>query len=123
LAKFTLRRFDTQARVGLALSLAGVALLLVQLVFVLNIHKGFEGVDWEQWMIYHSANRKLAIFAVSLATLAVALAGVGFGYNSAGERRNDKQGMSWAAFFIGAAVMSVALILIIAFRMRGELAV
>jgi hypothetical protein len=122
LAKFSLRRFDTQARVGLWLSLLAALLLLAELVIVFNIHKGFEGVDAKEWTIYHGRTRRTAVYAAVGLTLVFAVAGMGFGFNSAGERRNDRQNLSWAAFFIGATVISLAVILFMVFRLRGELA-
>ena len=39
------------------------------------------------------------------------------GFNSAGQRRNDKQARSWTGFFVGGAVLTFNLILVIALYM------
>ncbi len=53
--------------------------------------------------------------------LAVALSVVGvvLGFNSAGQRRNSQHRKSWTGFFIGAGVLSLTIILFVAFRKLG----
>ena len=121
MAKFSLSRYDTQARVGLLIAVVALAGLLAQVAIVFNAPRSFQGVDMEQLRIYYGPMRKWFVLGATAATVGVAIIAVGFGYNSAGQRRNDKPGMSWAAFFIGATTISLAVIVFMIFRFRGEL--
>lgn len=116
MAKFSLRRYDTQARVGLVLGiLSALALLgLVGLILTSNL-------SWADRAFSFGARRKAAMMGATAVTLALGAAAAGFGYNSAGQRRNDRQGLSWLAFFIGAGTISLGLILFLIMRLRGEL--
>ena len=120
MARFSLSRYETQARFGLLIALVALLCLLGQVGVTLNVHKGFEGLDREQWIIRYGHARKLGVYAATAVTIAAAVIAVGFGYNSAGQRRNDRPGMSWAAFFIGASVVCGAVIVFMIFRFRGE---
>jgi hypothetical protein len=114
-AKFSLRRYDTQARVGLILGILSVLALL-----------GFAGLiltsraEWSELTFSFGARRRIAMLGATAVTLGLSVAASGFGYNSAGQRRNDRQDMSWLAFFIGAGVSALCLILFLFMRYRGE---
>jgi len=72
-------------------------------------------------VIYYAGNYKLAFLAGTGMTLMLSITGFGLGLNSVGQRRNDKQRMSWIGFFVGAAVFSLTLIIFFLFRARGEM--
>lgn len=110
--KFSLRRFDTQARVGLALAIMAACGLAV-LVFGVFQHR-------DGWTPYYGPTRRLAVLGLGMVTLLLAAGGFGLGFNSAGQRRNDKPRLSWLGFFLGATVMCLTLILLCYFILRGQ---
>lgn len=113
-ANFSLRRYDTQARVSVALSIASCVTLVATAFFTLRY------LDWSEYTVYYGPVRRLLILGAGAATLALSLAALGLGLNSAGQRRNDKPKLSWLGFFIGAGVFSLAIILLFLFKIRGE---
>ena len=115
MAKFSLRRYDTQARASLVI--AGVSVVsLLGLAFVV-----FKNVDFSQQVIYWgNQNRRLAIYLIGIVTMLLAGAGFGFGLNSAGQRRNDRPQLSWIGFFLSSAVICATLVILYIFRSRGE---
>lgn len=114
MAKFSMSRPDTQARVGAwvslssCLGLAGLAALV------------FRHMDWQQWIITYGSGRQKLILLTAAATMLLAVTGFGMGWSSAGQRRNEKPLFSWIAFFVGAAVICLAIILMVLFIKRGE---
>lgn len=82
---------------------------------------GTAGLLWRNY----DAELKLIIFGNSMFHVAVLLGvagtmglsaiGVLLGMNSAGQRRNEHQGRSWTGFFLGTAVLSLAIIIFAAF--------
>ncbi len=114
MAKFSLRRYDNQARVSIVVSLASVVTLLGLVLVV------FRNVDWSEQVIYYGKNRKLAVYGATALTLLLSTIGFGMGLSSAGQRRNDKQQLSWIGFFVGAGVLCLALIVFFIFQKRGE---
>ena len=109
---FSLRRYDTQAWVGLNFSLASLVGLAGLAVVELQNLRGF--------VIYYGTTRKAIILGIGLLTLLLAVTGFGFGLSSAGQRRNDKPLMSWISFFIGGAVFCLAVVLLFFFYKVGE---
>lgn len=118
MGKFSLRRFDTQARASVVLSLVSLLPLLAMVGFILT-----SNLDREQLLFYYGARRKIAILGSALMALLLAAGGFGFGLNSAGQRRNDKPQLSWIGFFTGALVLSLTCVLIFLFMSRGEQAI
>lgn len=114
MAKFSLRRYDTQARFSMVVSLLSVVPLLGMAWVIL------QQFDMSELLIYYGKNRKIAVYASTLVTLGLSVVGFGFGLNSAGQRRNDKPQLSWIGFFVGACVFCLAIILFALFRFRGE---
>lgn len=109
---FSLRRYDTQARFGLLLSLASVVSLMGLAFIVLQ--------NLQNMVIYYGNTRRAAIYGMGMITLMMAVAGFGFGLNSAGQRRNDKPMLSWISFFIGAVVLCLTVVLLFFFYRQGE---
>jgi uncharacterized membrane protein len=69
-------------------------------------------------IIYGSEGRFVPVFAATvLASLAPAALGLVLGWNSAGQRRNDRSSRSWLGFFLGGAVVSADIVLLLAFYM------
>lgn len=117
MARFSLRRFDHQARVGVVLSLASVLPLLAMGYLLAG------QIDTSSWTFFYGPQRAMAYFGAGLAAMGLAAGGFGFGLNSAGQRRNDKPVLSWIAFFVGGAVFCLAVLLLMFFRLRGESAI
>src|SRR5687767_966414 len=117
---FSLRRYDTQARVSVYVSLASVASLLAMTVFVFTIDKGFRLIDKSQFVINYGPTRRMLVLGTGACTILLAIIAFGLGLNSAGQRRNDKPTLSWIGFFIGAGVLCLAAILLFLFKTRGE---
>lgn len=115
MAKFSLSRYDTQARVSLGLALFSVVCLLGLAVLI------FQHLDLSQWVITYGRFRRLVIMGATAGTILVAAIAFGMGLNSAGQRRNDKPLFSWLGFFISAGVICMSLILFFLFRTRGEM--
>jgi hypothetical protein len=115
-AKFSLRRYDTQARVGVFFGILSLLSLLGFAGLILT-----SNMDWGEYSFSYGARRRLAMLGATAVTLGLGAAALGFGYNSAGQRRNDQQGLSWLAFFIGAGVMVICVVLFLFMRYRGDL--
>lgn len=113
MARGSLRRYDVQATYAVLTSLLSVAPLAGAIFLLLR--------NWESELgaIVHGSQGS---FLPALA-VCVGLAGVGgavglvLGINSAGQRRNDKQRLSWTGFFVGSAVVTGTIIVAIAFVM------
>jgi len=114
-AKFSLRRYDTQARVSVIVSLASIASLMV-LAYLLC-----RNLVWSERVIFYgNPTYKLIVYGAAFVTMLLAASGFGFGLNSAGQRRNDKPQLSWTGFFVGAAVLCLTVVLVFIFRSRSE---
>jgi hypothetical protein len=111
---FSLRRYDTQARVALVLSLLAVVTLAVMAVGI------FRHFNFSTLTPVYGSTRKMAVLLAGMVTILLAAGGFGFGLNSAGQRRNEKATLSWLGFFIGAAVMCLAVILLFFFFKQGQ---
>lgn len=114
MAKFSLRRYDTQATVGMYCSLVALLCLAAQVFLI------FQHLNPDEWIVFYGPTRRIAIFVATAATLGMAAIAAGLGFNSAGQRRNDKGQLSWIGFFIGALVFSLSIALFLFFHWRGE---
>jgi len=108
-----LRRFEVQARCACWLAIASLAPLIVALWQML---KRF---DSQIGRIIYGAEGNFvpALAVIVLASLVPAMLGFVLGWNSAGQRRNDRSSRSWLGFFLGGAVVSADIILMLAFYM------
>jgi hypothetical protein len=80
----------------------------------------FHNLDWTEYVIYYGRSiRKYVVLLTGAFTLLVAAAAIGFGFNSAGQRRNTRPRESWLGFFLGAGVICFALVLLFIFRERS----
>ena len=62
---------------------------------------------------------KVGFLVCIAAAVALSLGGLGLGFSSAGERRNNAQAASWLGFFLGSAVLSLSIIVFAAFASLG----
>ncbi len=113
-AKFSLRRFDNQAQASVWLSLLSVAPLGMLAFAILR------RLDRAELIFYYGSRGKMLVLLSAMATFMLAAAGFGFGLNSAGQKRNDKQQLSWIGFFTGALVLALTCVLVFVFLRRGE---
>ena len=109
----SLRRFDVQARYALILSLASV------LPFVAAASQAVTRYNSDLGRIHYGGKGQFAMgFLLCVGVSALfGLVGCLLGWNSAGQRRNDRQSASWIGFFVGGGVVTFDLILLIAFFM------
>lgn len=106
MSKISLRRFDVQASVGLALSAAALFLA--------------GAATYAVWTRYNPEMRAIpygsrswllpGMLACVSASLILAFAGTALGASSAGQRRNERQGRSWLAFLLGLLSVVMALL-------------
>ena len=108
----SLRRYDVQATCAYVLSIFSVLPLI-----------GGAYLAWRNYhpdvgqIIYQSKAYVLALVVCILVSMAAGGLGCLFGFNSAGQRRNEKPGRSWVGFFVGGGVLTFDIILLIAFLM------
>ena len=109
----SLRRFDVQAKY--AAILAGFSVV----PFI-----GAAGLVWRNYrhefgqIVYGAQGRfVLAFLGCVLLSMLPGVLGFLLGWSSAGQRRNDKPLRSWLGFFLGGVVVTLNLILVIAFFM------
>ncbi len=114
------RLYDTQATFGATLGVLGLLSIFALGVLV------FKNFDTQQRVIwYNPASKGLtrfrepAVLAVAAGTVLIGgVAGV-LGFNSLGQKRNNRQGMSWLGLALGAlSIVLAALALVAWMRMR-----
>jgi hypothetical protein len=113
-AKFSLRRYETQAAVSVGAAVAA-AVMLGGLTFLVMQH-----FDFGELALYYGPTRRMVILAATAVTLLVSVIGFGFGINSVGQRRNEQQNRSWLGFFVSAVVFCLTLVVFALFFFRGE---
>ena len=107
MARGTLRRFDTQAKVSWIVSLAAAAgVVLLAFLAARNLDTELRVIRFSPDSMYQPLY--LGICAV---TMVLAVVGLVLGFNSAGQRRNELQARSWLGFFIGTGAFSLAIVL------------
>ena len=113
MARWNLRRYDVQANLGMALSLIAAAPIALAAIRVATRY------DADMRAIpYGSGSLLVPAMLASLGIgLLLSVVGMALGFNSAGQRRNDKPARSWLGFFIGAAAFTTGLIVGVAFWM------
>lgn len=118
MAKFSLRRPDTQATVSLILSVSAVFFVIGLAVLVLQNYGGAK----TDHIIWYSSNsmRFPAIAACTGLALLLGTLGLGLGFGSADARRNDRAKQSWLGFFIGAAAVTLAVVFFAFFWILSE---
>ena len=109
----SLRRYDVQAKYGFALSMVSIV------PGVAALWMGWRRFDADLGRIIYGAQGRFVSAFVGCVLLSAAPAALGFimGWSSAGQRRNNKSGRSWIAFFVGGSVLTLNVVLLIAFYM------
>lgn len=108
--------YEKQALLSVVLAAAAATALIGQLALIL---RNFKPGDFE--ILYSSKGMGLPMI-FGCTALAGALGATGFylGFNSAGQNRNKKQGLSWMGFFLNAAVLTLTLAAFIFFWFAKE---
>ena len=113
MAQSKLRRFDVQATYGMVLSVFSAVPCLGAAVVLAMKYDSVLGQ-----IVYGSGGKVAPVFLLCvILSLLPGFAGFLFGLSSAGQRRNDKPTRSWIGFFVGGAVCTVDVILVLAFVM------
>ena len=113
MVQINLRRFEVQARLGLYLSIAAALPLLVAGYLVVKRFKPELGQ-----IVYGSGGKFLpAFFGMVLISMVPSFVGFVLGLNSAGQRRNEASNQAWLGFFVGGTVLTLNIILVLAFLM------
>ncbi len=108
-----IRRFDVQATYACALALSAVLPCLAAAALIARNYRHDLGQ-----ILYGSRGWFLLALAACLGSSAVlSTAGFVLGWSSAGQRRNDRSGRSWLGFFLGGAILTMNIILALAFYM------
>ncbi|MFQ5491812.1 MAG: hypothetical protein ACE5GE_13920 [Phycisphaerae bacterium] len=111
MAKSSIRRFDVQAKWSLAFSVASGLCCLALMALLARNWRG----DIQQILYRAEGKYQPVIVLVAGLTMLLSTVGLVFGFNSAGQRRNEKQMLSWLGFFGGTAVLALAVVLFAAF--------
>ena len=112
-----LRRYDVQARLAFIAALAAIPPCLIAAI------QAYKRYDHQLRAIPFGESGFFQMGFLTCVGLALGLSVVGLalGFNSAGQRRNHLQRKSWAGFFIGMVVLSLSIVLLVAFaRLRFE---
>lgn len=105
------RRFDVQARYSVIASVGSIVPLAAATFAILSRYNPeLQAIQFGKTSMFKPA----FLACIALACL-LAVAGAGLGINSAGQRRNTEQRKSWIGFFIGAAALSLSIIVFAAF--------
>ncbi len=113
--RLSLRRYDHQAILSVIVSATSFLPLLV-LVWLIQ-----RNMHWDELIIYYaSMSYRLTVLGSVAVTLLMSVIGLGLGLNSVGQRRNDRQQLSWIGFFLGALIICLTLVLFVLFWSRSE---
>lgn len=115
MAKFSLRRYESQALASVVLAIASCISLIGQAYLV------FRDIDYSEWTIlYGNPNRRYMVYCAAAVTLLLGFSALGLGFNSAGQRRNERPQMSWLGFFLGVGAVCLAIVFVFFFYSRAE---
>ena len=109
----SLRRYDVQAKYALALAMVSI------IPSVAALWMGWRRFDSDLGRIIYGSQGRFVLAFMGCVLLSAVPAALGFimGWSSAGQRRNDQSGRSWIAFFVGGGVLTLNVVLLIAFFM------
>ena len=108
-----LRRYDVQARYAMVFALISIVPALVAVALAARNYRHDLGQ-----IVYGSEGSFLPLYLGCVALSALpGLIGFILGWNSSGQRRNDKPARSWIGFFVGGSVVTLDIVLLIAFWM------
>lgn len=115
------RLYDTQATTGVLIGLAAIVCLAA--LAYCSVGRGFDrdyGViaydPKSQWGQY----REYLVIFFSVASVGLGTAAGVLGFNSLGQKRNNRQARSWLGLAIGAFVVAVAPVFFFAWRYMKE---
>jgi len=113
LALENLRRYDVQAKYAFALAMVSIV------PSVAALWMGWRRFDADLGRIIYGSQGRFVLAFVGCVLLSMAPAALGFimGWSSAGQRRNEQSSRSWIAFFVGGSVLTLNVVLLIAFYM------
>lgn len=114
MAKFSLRRYEDQARISLAAALASMVTFVALVGLVLR------RLSWTELTVFYGQPTRTAVLLATAFTGLLAVIGFGLGINSVGQRRNERQNLSWMGFFISSAVLVLTVVVFAFFTFRGE---
>ncbi|MBK8268975.1 MAG: hypothetical protein IPK83_11990 [Planctomycetes bacterium] len=115
-----LRLYDTQAKFSLVLG------LLSLLAAISMIYLVFRGFDSKQMAIYYNGNegigkyRSLLVMGTTAICVLVGATGGIMGFNSLGQKRNSKQGLSWVGLMTGAISIAMSIVLLFAWKQLSD---
>jgi hypothetical protein len=89
--------------------LAALACLVLAVLLVRNWHSGLNQV------VFRKPVFKIVVVGCAGLSMLLAVFGTALGFNSAGQRRNNRQRLSWTGFFLGSGVFTLAVVLFAAF--------
>ena len=113
MASGSLRRFDVQANYAMILALVSAVPGLGAIVLAVRNYNGELGqIVYGEGGFFVPSFLGCAFVSAGAAALAA-----GLGLSSAGQRRNERQRRSWIGFFLGSGVLTLDIILLIAFMM------
>jgi quinol-cytochrome oxidoreductase complex cytochrome b subunit len=114
------RLYGVQATASLLIAAAGLLCIVALIYFV------FHGFDTQEKVIHYDPEsglgayrRPLVFGATAIAVVIGGTAGL-LGFNSLGQKRNDKQGRSWLGMTLGALVVALAPVLFYAWQKLSE---
>ncbi|MGH8597522.1 MAG: hypothetical protein ACREXT_12765, partial [Gammaproteobacteria bacterium] len=109
----SLRRYDVQAKYAFALAMVSIV------PSVAALWMGWRRFDADLGRIIYGSQGRFVLAFVGCVLLSMGPAALGFvmGWSSAGQRRNDQSSRSWIAFFVGGGVLTLNVVLLIAFYM------
>lgn len=106
MASKSLRRYDVQAKVSLLVTIAALIPFVGMVVVLAWKYDPDLGA-----VIYGRKGLVAPVFLLgTAATMLLSFVGTALGFNSAGQRRNDLQRLSWTSFFSGIAILAGAII-------------
>ncbi len=114
------RLYETQATASLFVAILGLFCIAILTVFV------FKGFSAEFMVVRYNPKGDIGAYRRPLVLgLTAVSAGLGavaglLGYNSLGQKRNNKQGRSWLGMTIGAFVLAAAPVLLFAWMQFSD---
>ncbi len=107
------RLYDTQA---LFSAILGVIALLFVIALAIVVTRNFDAHQKVIWFNPKSRFREPIIFAATAGAILSGIIGGSMGFNSLGQKRNNRQGMSWLGMALGALSMVLAFIGLVAWH-------
>lgn len=113
----SLRRYDVQASAAFVLAaVSAIPFLVAAGLIARNYDRAVDQI------VYGSQSKFVIALGLSLAlSMLPSAVAMLLGMSSAGQRRNERQGRSWFGFFVGGAILTLNIILALAFyKLRLE---